>query len=210
MDQHEGIIQYRLDHREGDLPPDADYAGLLAWFRRCRHHELLGQDPARYAGYAFGNISVRCTGGFVISGTQTVGRPALDPGDLAWVRSWDSQANRLSSQGPVRPSSEAMTHGEVYATLPDVGAVIHAHSPVIWLNADRLDLPTTPPEVGYGSPAMAAAVRALLDRSPRAGVLSMGGHEDGIVAYAPTMDEAGTLLLETLARAEAIAPGDRA
>jgi hypothetical protein len=203
MEQHEGIIQYRLDHRDGELPADADYDGLMTWFRRCRRHELLGQDPARYAGYAFGNISVRCADGFVISGTQTVGRPALGMGDLAWVRSWDSRANRLSSQGPVRPSSEAMTHGEVYAALPGVGAVIHAHSPVIWHRADRLALPTTPREAGYGTPAMAEAVRTLLDRSPRAGVVSMGGHADGLIAYAGTMDEAGTLLLDTLARAEA-------
>lgn len=202
-DMHEGIIQYRLDHSEGELPDDADYAGLFHWYERCRAHALLGQDPARYAGYAFGNISVRCGEGFVISGTQTGGRAALRHADLAWVRQFDSRANRLRSQGAVKPSSEAMTHGEVYATLPAVGAVIHAHSPAIWYAAERLDLPTTPPEAGYGTPAMAAAVCALLHRSPREGVLSMGGHEDGVIAYAGSMDAAGTLLLATLARAEA-------
>jgi hypothetical protein len=203
VDVHEGIIQYRLEHSDGELPAEADYDGLLAWYRRCRRHALLGQDPARYEGYAFGNISVRAAHGFVISGTQTGARPALRREDLAWVFDFDTRDNRLSSRGQVRPSSEAMTHGEVYAASPSVGAVIHAHSPAIWLNADRLGLPTTPPEAGYGTPAMAAAVRALLDRSPGEGVLSMAGHEDGVIAYAASMDAAGALLLATLARAEA-------
>jgi hypothetical protein len=197
----EGVIQYRLKHVDGALPGDADYTGLFDWFVRCRQQDLLGRDPKRYGGYAYGNISVRSAEGFVISGTQTGGRPRLERGDLAWVRHFDSAANTLTAQGPARPSSEAMTHGEVYATLPAIGAVIHAHSPVIWHTAATLGLPVTAAEAGYGTPAMAGEVRRLLLATPQAGVIAMGGHEDGVIAYAATMQEAGERLLDALARA---------
>ena len=205
MSQSEGVIQYRLEHHNGELPADADYTGLFDWFARCRQADLLGRDPQRYGGYAYGNISVRVgtADGFLISGTQTGGRQRLDRDDLAWVRHFDSAANALTAQGPARPSSEAMTHGEVYAALPAVGAVIHAHSPTIWHLAADIGLAVTATEAAYGTPAMAGEVRRLLRETPQAGIIAMGGHEDGIIAYANTMQEAGQRLLETLARAQA-------
>ncbi len=203
MTESEGVIQYSLDHRPGELPPDGDYDGLFHWFGRCRRRDLLGQDPSRYDGYAYGNISIRVADGFVISGTQTGGKAQLTRSDLALVEAFDSTANRLWATGPARPSSEAMTHGEVYQALAGVNAVIHVHSPILWHAAAALGLPTTSPQAGYGTPAMAREVSRLLAQHPAAGVLAMGGHEDGIIAYAADMDHAGELLLQTLAAAEA-------
>lgn len=203
MTESEGVIQYSLDYRPGELPADADYDGLFRWFGRCRKRGLLGQEASRYDGYAYGNISIRVADGFVISGTQTAGKAELTRADLALVEAFDSTANHLRASGSARPSSEAMTHGEVYAALPAVNAVIHVHSPVIWRAGAALGLPTTAPQAGYGTPAMAREVSRLLAQHPVAGVLAMGGHEDGIIAYAADMDHAGDLLLQTLAAAEA-------
>jgi ribulose-5-phosphate 4-epimerase/fuculose-1-phosphate aldolase len=205
MTDTEGVIRYRLDHRPGPLPAGVELDGLLRWFGRCREQGLIGRDPARYDGLAYGNISVRAARGFVISGTQTGGRPALGPHDLAWVEDLDAAANRLRASGPARPSSEAMTHGQVYRALASVNAVIHVHSPLIWRRARALGLPVTAAAAAYGTPAMAAEVRRLLQRrdAADAGVLAMGGHQDGVLAYAPDMDAAGELLLATLARAQA-------
>jgi hypothetical protein len=202
MTENDGVIQYHLNHRDGELPAEADYPGLYDWFRRCRERELIGRDPERYQGYAFGNISVRAAPGFVISGTQTGGKATLGTSDLAWVIEFDTVANRLRSIGPCRPSSEAMTHGEVYRRLPGVNAVIHAHSPTVWQAAGLLGLPTTSPGAGYGTPQMAHEVAALLAAQPESGVLVMGGHEDGIIAYGGDMQVAGRQLLQTLAEAE--------
>ena len=202
MTKSEGVIQYRLDHRAGPLPADADYAGLFRWFKRCRERDLLGRDPQRYGGHAYGNISARCGEGFLISGTQTGGKMALSEDDLAYVEAFDPAANELRSRGPARPSSEAMTHGEIYRALPAVAAVIHVHTPVIWTQAARLGLPATPPDAEYGTPEMAAAVARLLEARPEAGVISMAGHEDGIIAYGMDLDAAGDRLLATLTRAE--------
>ena len=198
MAETEGVIQYRLHHRPGELPAGPDYRGLFDWFRRCRERRLIGRDPARYGGYAYGNISARAARGFVISGTQTGGKPALGEQDLAWVTGFDLVGNRLDSTGPSRPSSEAMTHGAVYRELPRVGAVIHVHSPEIWGAAIRLGLPCTAAEAGYGTPAMADEVAALLARQPDGGVLVMGGHEDGVIAYGHDMASAGTRLMAVL------------
>jgi hypothetical protein len=49
---------------------------------------------------------------------------------------------------------------------------------------------------------MAHEVAALLAAQPESGVLVMGGHEDGIIAYGGDMQVAGRQLLQTLAEAE--------
>lgn len=207
MTETEGVIKYALDYQPCPLPDGADLAGLFSWFAICREHALIGQDPARYEGYAYGNISVRAPTGFVISGTQTGGETSLGPDLLAWVQDFDIAANRLTAGGPARPSSEAMSHGQVYRALPDVGAVIHVHSPLIWRAAATLVLPTTPAEATYGTPEMAAAVERLLltAANDSQGAFSMGGHEDGIIAYGSDIETAGGLLIDLHERAGAAA-----
>ena len=204
MTEVEGVIKYRLDYAPSALPDDTNLDGLMRWFRRCRERELIGRDAKRYDGYAYGNISVRAPRGFVISGTQTGGEPTLSATQLAWVIDFDIGANWLQAGGPARPSSEAMSHGQVYRTLPHVGAVIHVHSPVLWRSAADLALPTTLPSAAYGTPAMAAAVKAVLlaRRDHSGGVFAMGGHEDGIIAYGSGIDDAGRRLFDCLARTE--------
>jgi len=207
--QSEGVIRYQLDFRPGKLPQDADISRLCRWFDRCRALGLIGLNPDLYDGYAYGNISLRAKRGFVISGTQTGGNTVLTGQDLAWVQVVDPVHNRLLATGPARPSSEAMTHGQIYQTLPAANAVIHAHSAAIWQRADALGLPLTAPEAGYGTPEMAQEVRRLLvSTTSDSGGFAMGGHEDGVVSYARDMDTAGRLMLELLTRANAI-PGSQ-
>ncbi len=203
--QTDGVIQYRLDFHPGPLPPEIRPERLFYWFAQCRRQGLIGRDPARYDGYAYGNISIRCARGFVISGTQTGGQNHLQSNDLSWVTAFDVGANSLTATGPARPSSEAMTHGQIYRARTSVNAVIHVHSPRLWRQAAALGLAVTPPEIGYGTPAMADAVAGRLAASTSTtGMLSMGGHEDGILAYAPDIDSAGRILSAALARAEAL------
>ena len=203
MKESEGVVQYRLDYRHGDLPATVDLQPLFDGFARCRRHGLIGQDPVRYDGLAFGNISCRAPAGFVISGTQTGGRRTLLPGDLAWVEEFDLDNNCLTASGPAHPSSEAMTHGQIYRELPAVNAVVHVHSPLIWRHAQALGLPLTAASAGYGTPAMAREMRRLLHRPGLGdrGIIAMGGHEDGLVVFAPDMNSAEALLFAALADA---------
>lgn len=200
MTGDEGVVKYDLRYTPSPLPEGADLDGLLRWFRVCRTQGLIGRDPMRYGGFAYGNISARAPRGFVISATQTGGDAALSTARLAWVQDFDVAANSLRAGGPARPSSEAMSHGQVYRALPRVNAVIHVHSPALWHAAADLGLPVTPFDAAYGTPAMASAVNRVLGDADggRAGAFAMGGHEDGIVAYGVDFDAAGGRLLELL------------
>lgn len=202
----EGVIRYQLEFTPA-APPDAmETAELRAWFRICRQTGLVGQSPDRYEGVAYGNLSQRIDDqGFLITGTQTSGLDHLEPDQFARVTGFDAAQNKLVANGPCHPSSEAMTHGMIYRQLSGVRAVFHAHCPVIWQNSAGLCLPTTAPDAEYGTPEMAEEVERLL-RNPEMsqwGLFSMGGHEDGIVAYGENPRQAGALLISTLAEAMA-------
>ncbi|MEM9304531.1 MAG: class II aldolase/adducin family protein [Pseudomonadota bacterium] len=203
MAEAEGVIKFQLDHRAGESVAPASVRSLTAWRALLHRLGLVGQDPARYGGYGFGNVSVRVAAGFIISGTQTGAPEWLPIEGWAHVTVVDLSANAVRSEGPVRPSSEALTHAACYALEPTIAAVLHVHCPELWAAAETLGLAETPADVAYGTPAMATAVRtahvqaALGDR----GLIAMGGHEHGIVSFGPSVAIAGSLLVEALARA---------
>jgi L-ribulose-5-phosphate 4-epimerase len=209
----EGVIKFRMDYTVAEALPKAQLRELNAWRKMMVMTELIGQTPARYAGYGFGNISCRletldaqCQPGdqprFVITGTQTGGVPDLAPSDYVTVIACYPQENRLVAEGPVRPSSESLTHGMLYALDDNIRWVMHAHSPHIWRNWEALGVPMTG-DVPYGSPEMADAVRELWETSnmQELGIFGMAGHEDGIVTFGHSAEEAGFVMLGYLARA---------
>lgn len=162
---------------------------------------LTGRDPGRYGGLAYGNVSQRAEAGcFIVSGTQTGGKPCLGAEDYCLVLDFDLEENRLRAEGPVAPSSEALTHGAVYSAAPQAGCVIHVHSPEIWRQARSLEIPLTDESIPYGTPEMGRAVGLAALRSA-AGVVAMGGHEDGVLAFAGCPHEAALRLLRCLAKA---------
>jgi ribulose-5-phosphate 4-epimerase/fuculose-1-phosphate aldolase len=213
MASDEGVIKFAMEHEQGSALPATELAEVNAWRRILFQLALIGQDPARYGGYGFGNISCRIppfNGGpnqrtFVISGTQTGGIPNLEPAHYTLVTGYYPMRNLLVSKGPIRPSSESLTHGMVYDLAEDAHWVLHAHSPHIWLQAAALELPMTAADVAYGTPEMAAEVERLFAESDvRArGIFGMGGHEDGIVTFGPTAEAAGSVLINYLAAAYA-------
>ncbi|WP_456415937.1 class II aldolase/adducin family protein [Thiolapillus sp.] len=199
----EGVIKFQLDHSHAPALPGEETAELRGWFPILRQTGLLGQEPGRYQGYAWGNLSLRSKGGFIITCTQTSALPQLGPEHFSLVTEFNIETNSLHSTGPCRPSSEAMSHGAVYRALPPVATVFHVHSPIIWRQAEKLGLPITDPSVEYGTPEMAACIQTLLQNREYRGELlfSMGGHEDGVIACADSADRAAGLLLRTLASA---------
>ena len=69
-----------------------------------------------------GNVSVRCGEGFYITPTG-MAYPTLHANDIP-LMTLDG-----THQGPRKPSSEWRFHRDLYASHPEVGAVLHAHSP---------------------------------------------------------------------------------
>jgi hypothetical protein len=209
----EGVIRFAADHRSEPLDPAlAALAERLAgWRRILRALELLGQDPDRYGGYGYGNLSARVPPypappgrrAFLVSGTQTSGREATELAGFALVERSEPAANRVASRGPVLPSSEALTHGALYDLTSEIRAVFHVHSPELWRRAGELGVPVTAPDAAEGTPALAAEIRRLRPGWVLAGcgVVAMGGHQDGVLAFGRTEEEAGTRLLAAVARA---------
>jgi len=207
----EGVIKFQLNFSPAEAVPFDTVRELNAWRKMMVLLQLIGMEPGRYGGYGFGNISQRLdsSGGaasrrqFIITGTQTGGLPDLGKQHYATVLECYPEQNRLVAEGPVKPSAESLTHGVIYALDDDVRWVLHAHSPHMWQHAKALRLPATHPDIPYGTPEMAAEVRRLFDDSPvrEIGIFSMGGHEDGIVAFGHTAEEASARLINCLSRA---------
>lgn len=212
----EGVTRFEARHTHAPLAPRrfaALAAELAGWRTVLARLGLVGQDPQRYGGAGYGNVSARLgpfpgergARPFLVSGTQTGGKPCAALDDFAWVRTYAIAHNRVESEGAVPPSSESMTHGAIYDLGGHIRYVFHGHCPVIWRDAAALGLPVSDPAVAYGTVAMAreiarlAQTTALLDRR----VLAMGGHEDGVIAFGRTAPEAGAALVEALAAAEA-------
>jgi ribulose-5-phosphate 4-epimerase/fuculose-1-phosphate aldolase len=204
MAEQEGVIKFDLRFTPAPPLPRAQLATLNAWRTILHRLGLIGQDPERYGGVGFGNVSMRLEPGsarFIVSGSQTGALTILDERHYSVVSDFDVAANRLVAEGPVAPSSESLTHGMLYALDPGIRFVFHAHSPAIWRAAARLGLPATAAHAAYGTPAMAEEVRRLLAAAHASGVFVMSGHEDGVVSFGATAEEAGVRLIGLLARA---------
>ena len=210
----EGVTKFKAEHRTGVLPIRRFgrlFAELQAWRQILFQLNLIGQDPLRYDGAGYGNVSARVPPhgrgrgqrAFLVTGTQTGGRLTLGPQDYCIVESYDIMANRVASSGQTSPSSESMTHGSLYDANPGIRFVFHGHIPLIWRNAKRLQLPCTAPTTAYGTVQMAREVSALYRGSTlhEKRVLVMLGHEDGVVSFGRTASEAGEVLVNTLADA---------
>jgi hypothetical protein len=210
MVDQEGVIKFKLSHSFSSPLPLDQLGELIAWRRILYQLQLIGEDPFRYEGYGFGNISQRippfdsCSSRpFIITGTQTGSCPQLGPDHFTTVTECFSAQNRVTSTGPIKPSSEAMTHATLYEIDSELRVVMHVHSPHIRRSATQLGLPVTTATATCGTAAMTAAVRELMTQplTRKLGVFVMGGHEDGVVSFGRTADQAGTALLCTLAKA---------
>ena len=88
--------------------------------------------------YTWGNVSGidRETGYFVIK-PSGVDYDSLSPDDMVVM---DLEGNKI--EGKYKPSSDTATHLELYKKYPQIGGIVHTHSPeaVAWAQAGR-DIP---------------------------------------------------------------------
>lgn len=211
----EGVTRFVVDHEPRVLEARVygeTAAVLAAWREVLARLGLIGRDPSRYQGAGYGNVSARVgpfgdvprgQRRFLVTGTQTGGRPRVTLDDFCLVERHDLVRNHVRSMGPVAPSSESLTHGAIYDIAPAARVVFHAHAPEIWRHARALGLPVTCVEALNGTPGMALEVQRLYRESTLSGtgILAMGGHEDGVIAFGTTAAAAGETLVRHLARA---------
>lgn len=219
----EGYIKYESHWTEAPLPCAALAAELERWRAPLYDAGLVGHYAHLNVGY--GNLSIRAgtAGQFVITGTQTghLARTAAE--HYALVTRADSAGNTIWSTGPVRASSEALTHAALYGLSAEIGAVVHVHDARLW-KRHLGKLPTTDASVAYGTPSMAEEFERLWSGTPgqdtppdsagdaprsrrgvsfrEGGLAIMGGHEEGIVSVGRDLAEAARRVLALKARCE--------
>lgn len=196
MTLDEGYIKYTSRWTPGPAP-DPDAALLLdTWRKPLFEAGLIGHYEDLDIG--FGNISVRSgtAGQFLISGTQTGHLESTDEQHYALVTAFDLDRNTVDCFGPVQASSEAMTHAAIYELDERINAIVHVHSEALWTKL-RGEIPTTKPDIAYGTPEMAREfARLYADTDFRtSGIAVMAGHEEGLISFGRTLEEAATRML---------------
>ncbi len=194
----EGYIKYQC-HWEKGVALDASLLTRINQFRsQLYERRLIGYDEQHQVGY--GNISIRHPkqpNTFIISGTQTGHLPELTNAHYSWITNYDIDANTLNCTGPIKASSESLTHAAIYELDKDYQAVIHIHSLAYW-EQWKGHLPTTAADVPYGTPEMAYEVRRLYEEEnlKTERILVMAGHIEGVITFGNTLTDAWTVLLK--------------
>jgi hypothetical protein len=212
----EGTIHfaYELTPASAAALDPAEFAELAAWRGILHTLGLIGQDPDRYDGFAYGNLSLQpgsiaAPGAFVITASQTSGAAELLEEHLVLVRHCNISRFWIEAEGSEPPSSESITHGMIYAVDKRVRCVLHIHNSQIWQAREALKIPQTPADAGYGTPAMAGAVNELMQTyQSRPLVFATAGHEDGVFVCGHSVRDCALLLISNLARARQIPPAD--
>lgn len=190
----EGVVKYRCDWEEADPVAAGNIADLMTWRERLHSWGLIG---VYENGIGFGNVSVRLGNScqFVISGSQTAHLRDLGPESYCTVTEFNLEQNFLGCRGPIQASSEALTHAALYLKRQDVGGILHGHNPKLWQQL-LFKIPTTRKGISYGTPQMALEMFRLFEEENLAEykILAMAGHEDGIISFGSTLDEAGKVL----------------
>ncbi|MCB0737908.1 MAG: class II aldolase/adducin family protein [Bacteroidetes bacterium] len=177
----DGVIKYKQHFTEAEPLPETEIAELNEFRNRLFEMRLIG---AYENGIGYGNISVLGKDGIIISGSQTGHIPKLTAEHYVLINQYSIEQNELWCAGPIKASSESLTHAAVYELDPSIKAVIHIHSKTLW---DKWlhKYPTTKAEIPYGTPEMANEVSRLyneggMNQTP---TMLMAGHEEGIITF---------------------------
>jgi ribulose-5-phosphate 4-epimerase/fuculose-1-phosphate aldolase len=192
----DGIIKYdRTNFSQCGPLLALEYTALEYWRKKLFKLNLIGEYQESKIG--FGNLSMiydysdvfqGSRPQFIISGTQTGKYPELDGRYYTRILDYIIRDLKITMQGPIEASSEALTHAAIYEKNPIIKSVFHIHSPVLWKMMIEKNLPFTSANIPYGTYEMAQATQqCIADTS--SGVFCMHGHTDGIVSYGTSLEE---------------------
>jgi L-ribulose-5-phosphate 4-epimerase len=196
-EMEEGYIKFKCNWIEGESCSDENVAKINTVREKLYKLGLIGVLPD---GIGFGNISVRTCGlEFLITGSSTGGIEHLNRNHYSLVTKYDIRKNSLTCIGPVKASSESLTHAMIYECSQETNAVIHIHSVELWKRLMH-KVPTTSADAAYGTAEMADETRKLFDDKEVAKekIVVMGGHRDGILAFGKNLDDALKIILKNL------------
>ena len=158
----EGYIKFDCNWIPSNDIPLNKVAVLNVWREIMYKKGLIGVYPD---GIGFGNISLRCNEKtFLISGSATGGLATLNESHYSLVTNYDLSANSVTCVGPLKASSESLTHALIYECSAAINAVIHIHSLKLWTNFIH-HVPTSSENISYGTPEMANEIKRLFDET---------------------------------------------
>ena len=167
---------------------------LIFWRDKCIKLGGIGYDKIHEVGV--GNISHRKSKNtFYISGTQCGHIYPSNPNLFTLVENCDLQKNTLICTGPIKASSEAMTHFACYKASPSIKAIVHIHNKALW-NKHLNKLGTTDKGVEYGTISMAKNLYELIKEGHK--TIIMQSHEDGIFIVGKSLDDVGERYLKLI------------
>jgi hypothetical protein len=192
----DGVIKYVSDRVDGVVSASADLTELNRARTQLFDLGLIGTYPD---GIGYGNVSIRASGEqFVITGSATGALRSLQTEHFSLVERFSIEKNQVRSRGALHASSEAMTHGAIYAANCAVHCVMHIHSRNLFDTHLQKRALATPAAIAYGTPAMAQAVTQMVRGQTTLPVLfAMAGHDEGLVAYGSSVAGVLALLVET-------------
>jgi len=193
----EGYIKFNCNWiLSNDIPLDK-VAELNMWREIMYDKGWIGLYPD---GIGFGNISMRCNEKtFLISGTATGGLPTLTKSHYSLVTNYNLSTNTVTCMGPVKASSESLTHALIYECSAATNAVIHIHNLDLW-NRLLHHAPTSSENISYGTAEMANEIKRLFAETAlrKEKIIVMGGHQEGIISFGRDLEEAGSILIDRL------------
>ena len=141
----EGYIKYNINWDKAPAYKNQHIDELVYWRDTVVKYGGIGYDNSMKVGV--GNLSARFKTGFFISGSQT-GHLQSSAKIFTNVTQCHLEKNALYCIGPVKASSESMTHYAAYRGNHRVNGIIHIHHEKLW-NKNLNILPTTNPKTQY-------------------------------------------------------------
>ena len=199
----DGVIKYDRSNFSLSAPINLVEYSLLEYWRKILYNKnLIGEYPEVNIG--FGNLSEikdyshyhqTKVPQFIITGTQTGKFAELSGDHYTRVLDYNIDMLQIKMMGPVEASSEALTHACIYQHNSNIKAIFHIHSPLIWKGMIKENYSSTAASISYGTVEMARATEACVGNN-NFGEICMKGHEDGVIAYGRTLEEAGNIILK--------------
>jgi L-ribulose-5-phosphate 4-epimerase len=151
-------------------------------------------------GIGYGNISIRLKDNlFLVTGSATGNIEKLNEDHYTIVTKYSFEKNSLDCIGRINASSESLSHAAVYESNKNINAVIHVHNFTMWNHLLNI-IPTTSPDVEYGTPEMAYEIKKLFENNPKNKIMKknifvMAGHSEGIICFGENLSVAKDTLI---------------
>lgn len=197
----EGVIKFKCTLKKTGPIEESQFINIEKWRTILYKISLIGEYKPEGLGY--GNLSKRVAKDeFVITGTQTGKYANLDGYQYTRVVKCNLDKMKVDALGPINPSSESLTHYAIYSQCPQIQFIFHVHHKGLWQFMLDNGHDQTADNIDYGTQEMAnEAIRCIGGKN--FGIFAMKGHEDGVISYGQTSEDAGKILLETLKQSKA-------